>query len=354
MAKRKDTKHGKPQPRAVIDSVVLYFPLFSSLRGQFVKAKNGVAFWQYGEGCKYWYTSFALSRFDCDGTYTPPINGLMPCNQNNINVPTYNSILSAFDRIYEGYTDVIFPADRAAFEELTSNPKYYENYTTRITRIDVAFDLPRDLIPTPDELLYYITHGIGSGSRYFNVAAKQGLYFYSKKNKVWIFEKRKADGSTERLKTEKPYFMKSERRLRKAILSGEATVYIGTKNSEVKIYRKGGLIRYELSLKKQILRKILPDRRPEALVSKETVLQLFTKASACIGALFAHGQKKERCNYEVQKAILAFLQNFRTYDKAGAGYPESTAPIYNNVIIHAPTPLHERKRPPPFTRWTIK
>ena len=292
MKKRKVTRHREIQPRAIIDSVALYFPLFSVYKAQCVKAHNGVTFW-CSENYNHWYTGFEISRFDSSGAYTPPLQDTQPPTQNNINIPTYNGILAAFDRIYDGYTDVTFPSDRKRFIELTSTPRHYADYATRITRLDVAFDLPRGLIPTPDELIYYISRGMGSGSRYFSVSAKQGTYFYQKKNKSWIFEKRNPDGTRERLKTEKPYFMKSSKRLKKAILTGEATIYTGTKNSEIKIYRKDNLIRYELSAKKSILRKLMHDRRPEALLQKETVLQLFVSAAARIGALFAHGEKKE-------------------------------------------------------------
>lgn len=343
-----------PQPRALIDSVVVHFPLFSAIKGTFIRAKNGVVFWQYGQKYRHWYTSIELSRFDRDGRYTPPIRAAKPYEQNNINVPTFNGILAAFDRVYDGYTDVIFPSDRAAFAQLTSDPEYYANYTTRITRLDVAFDLPLDLIPTPEDLLYYISHGVGCGSRYLTVAAKQGIYFFNKKTGIWIFDKKNADGSTERIKNTLPYFMKSDERLRKAIMTNEATVYIGTKNGEIKIYRKGELIRYELSLKKSILRKLLTDRRPEALLRKETVLQLFRVAAARIGLLFAHGAKKEIFDDEMGKAIDDFLLHFGKRDKAKASYTESAPRAYNNVIVHTPVPLQERERPPPFTLRTTE
>ena len=361
-AKRKRAKAGAaniaqdktPQPRALIDSVVLHFPLFSAISGTFVRARNGVAFWQCGEKYRHWYTCFELSRFDRDGRYTPPMRAAKPYTQNNINVPTYNGILAAFDRAYDGYTDVIFPADRAVFARLTSDPEYYENYTTRITRLDVAFDLPLDLIPTPGELLYYISHGIGCGSRYFNVAAQQGFYFYSKKTGTWTFDKRNPDGSTERITNTQPYFMRNAERLRKAFLTNEITIYIGTRNGEIKIYRKGELIRYELSLKKSILRKLLTDRRPEALLHKATLLQLFNATADRIGVLFAHGTKKEMFDDETRKAIDDFLQHFDMQEKAKASYPESAAPIYNNVIILRLAPLQEKERPPPFSLFITK
>ena len=347
-------KDKTPQPRALIDSVVLHFPLFSAISGTFVRAKNGVAFWQYGQKHRHWYTSIELSRFESDGRYTPPIRDAKPYEQNNINVPTFNGILSAFDRVYDGYVDVIFPSDRTIFAKLTSDPKYYENYTTRITRLDVAFDLPLDLIPTPGELLYYISHGIGCGSRYFNVAAQQGFYFYSKKTGTWTFDKRNPDGSTERITNTQPYFMRNAERLRKAFLTNEITIYIGTRNGEIKIYRKGELIRYELSLKKSILRKLLTDRRPEALLHKATLLQLFNATADRIGVLFAHGTKKEMFDDETRKAIDDFLQHFDMQEKAKASYPESAAPIYNNVIILRLAPLQERERPPPFSLFITK
>lgn len=356
-AKLKTVKAAKdktPQPRALIDSVVVHFPLFSSYKAPYIKAHNGVTFWQFGQTNKHWYTGFELSRFDSNGIYTPPLRTAKPYEQNNINTPTYNGILAAFDRAYDGYTDVIFPADRAVFARLTSDPEYYENYTTRITRLDVAFDLPLDLIPTPGELLYYISHGIGCGSRYFNVAAQQGFYFYSKKTGTWTFDKRNPDGSTERITNTQPYFMRNAERLRKAFLTNEITIYIGTRNGEIKIYRKGELIRYELSLKKSILRKLLTDRRPEALLHKETLLQLFNATADRIGVLFAHGTKKEMFDDETRKAIDDFLQHFDMQEKAKASYPESAAPIYNNVIILRLAPLQERERPPPFSLFITK
>ena len=148
--------------------------------------------------------------------------------------------------------------------------------------------------------------------------------------------------------------MRNAERLQKAILTNEATIYIGTKNGEIKIYRKGELIRYELSLKKSILRKLLTDRRPEALLRKETVLQLFRAVAARIGVLFAHGTKKEMFDDETRKAIDDFLQHFDMQEKAKASYPESAARTYNNVIILRLAPLQERERPPPFSLFITK
>jgi len=68
-------KEKAPQPRALIDSVVIRFPLSSSARGLCVRAKNGVAFWQFGAKYRHWYASFELSRFTAEGVYTPPVKG---------------------------------------------------------------------------------------------------------------------------------------------------------------------------------------------------------------------------------------------------------------------------------------
>lgn len=56
-------------------------------------------------------------------------------------------------------------AKAATFRKLRSDPHYYDYYAPKIPRLDAAFDLPLDLIPTPGELLYYISHGIGCGNR---------------------------------------------------------------------------------------------------------------------------------------------------------------------------------------------
>ena len=64
----------------------------------------------------------------------------MPYEQNNINAPTCKGTAAAKNRIYDGCVDTLFGGD-------------------------AAFDSPLDLIPTPGELLYYISHGIGCGNR---------------------------------------------------------------------------------------------------------------------------------------------------------------------------------------------
>lgn len=56
------------QPRAVIDSAAVHFPLFSYYERPKIKTANGVKFWQY---FGHWYTTFELSRYDLNGTYTP-------------------------------------------------------------------------------------------------------------------------------------------------------------------------------------------------------------------------------------------------------------------------------------------
>ena len=225
---------------------------------------------------------------------------------------------------------------------------YYDSYTPKITRIDIALDLPPSVIPAPSDLLYYIRHGRGSGARYIKVAAKQGLYIYDKKEDIWYLIITDENGKTKAVLT-KPYFMRSAKRLRRAILTNEITIYIGTRNGEIKIYAKGGLIRYELSARKSILRKLMPDRRIAALSDPSVLSHLFHAAAERIGELFKRSLRRYSLYLRaVRQAIGSFIRNFVAHNNRAAGYYTRPAALYNNVIIFSPRPLPQKERPPPF------
>ena len=371
--------------RGAIDSFAMHLPYFSDYKAPKITASNGVTFWRHSEK-NHWYTTAELSRYTADGSYTPcatddngaglllflaycftrrPVEArlfirwydiilqksrkkLPPHQQNNTNPPTAKGVCAAIDRIYNGYMETIRPGERESFEALISDPKYYYHYTPKITRLDTALDLPPSIIPTPDDLLYYVRHGRGSGARYIKVAAKQGLYIYDKKEDIWYLIRKGDDGKTKAVFT-KPYFMRSAKRLRRAILTNEITIYIGTKNGEIKIYAKGGLIRYELSAKKSILRRIMPDRRIAALSDPSVLSHLFFAAAGRIGELFRRSPRRYVLYLRaVRQAISSFVRNFLPRQSRAAGYYTRPAVSYNNVIIFSPRPLHEQERPPPF------
>ena len=332
--------------RGVLDSIGAHFPFFSSHKAPKIKASNGVTFWRT-EGKNHWYTTAELSRYTADGIYTPCAKNTPAYQQNNINSPTAKGVCAAIDRIYNGYMETIRPGERESFEALISDPKYYYHYTPKITRLDTALDLPPSVIPAPSDLLEYVRHGRGSGARYIKVAAKQGLYIYDKKENIWYLIVKDANGKTKAVLT-KPYFMRSLKRLKKALLTNEITIYIGTRNGEIKIYRKGGLIRYELSAKKSILRKLMPDRRIAALSDPFVLSHLFFAAAERIGELFRRSTRRGLYLRAVRHAISSFIRNFVAHNNRAAGYYTRPAAAYNNVIIFSPRPLHEQERPPPF------
>lgn len=345
----------KIAPRWVLDSIGAHFPFFSSHKAPKIKASNGVTFWRT-EGKNHWYTTTELSRYTADGTYTPcaveedgenNIVKLPPHQQNNINSPTAKGVCAAIDRIYYGYIDTIRPGERESFEALISDPKYYYHYTPKITRLDTALDLPQNVIPAPSDLLEYVRRGRGSGARYIKVAAKQGLYIYDKKEDIWYLIITDENGKTKAVFT-KPYFMRSAKRLRRAILTNEITIYIGTKNGEIKIYAKGGLIRYELSAKKSILRKLMPDRRIAALSDPFVLSHLFFAAAERIGELFRRSTRRGLYLRAVRHAISSFIRNFVHRQRQAAGYYTRPAAAYNNVFVFSPRPLPQKERPPPF------
>ena len=259
---------------------------------------------------------------------------------------------AAIDRIYYGYIDTIRPGERESFEALISDPKYYYHYTPKITRLDIALDLPPSVIPAPSDLLEYVRRGRGSGARYIKVAAKQGLYIYDKKEDIWYLIRRE-NGKTKAVFT-KPYFMRSAKRLRRAILTNEITIYIGTKNGEVKIYAKGGLIRYELSARKSILRKLMPDRRIAALSDPSVLSHLFYATAERIGELFRRSPRYGLYRRAVRQAIGSFVRNFLPRQSRAAGHYTRPAASYNNVIIFSPFPLPQKERPPPFLLRTTQ
>ncbi|OUO93869.1 hypothetical protein [Cloacibacillus sp. An23] len=261
------------QPRAVIDSAAVHFPLFSYYERPKIKTANGVKFWQY---FGHWYTTFELSRYDLNCTYTPYLPETPAYAQNNINTPTYKSIRSAINRIYRSYLDVISPQDRAILYSLLSSGDYV--YAPRITRLDIAFDLPSCIVPTPADFIRYVQKGRGSGNRYLKAATADGIYSYDKRHDSWQLVQQQPDGSKQAIDT-KPYFMGYKERLRQALLKNEVTIYVGTQNGEIKIYGKRGLICYELSARRMILRKIMPDRRLCVLRNPLMLQGLFANAA---------------------------------------------------------------------------
>lgn len=375
------------QPRGVLDSFAMHTPYFSHYNAPKVRASNGVTFWRV-ENHNHWYTTAELSRYTADGTYTPCAtddNGaglllylayrytrsidarllmqwynvilknnlvkLPPHLQNNTNPPTAKGVCAAIDRIYDGYMETIRPGERESFE-LLCNSEHHDSYTPKITRLDIALDLPPSIIPAPADLLYYIRHGRGSGARYIKVAAKQGLYDCKKKTDVWNLIRKGDDGKTKAVFT-KPYFMRSYSRLKQAILTNEITIYIGTKNGEIKIYAKGGLVRYELSAKKSILRRIMPDRRIAALSDPSVLSHLFFAAAERIGELFRRSPRRYGLYLRaVRQAIGSFIRNFVNRQRQAAGYYTRPAISYNNVTHFLPLPLAQRERPPPFLLMT--
>ena len=369
--------------RGVIDSFAMYFPFFSSYKAPQVRASNGVTFWRT-EKHNHWYTTAELSRYTADGRYTPCAmddNGaglllylayrftrsvdarllmqwyhvimknnivkLPPHQQNNINSPTAKGVCAAIDRIYNGYMETIRPGELESFNALISDPKYYYHYTPKITRLDIALDLPQNVIPAPADLLYYVRHGRGSGARYIKVAAKQGLYIYDRKEDIWYLIITDENEKTKAVFT-KPYFMRSYKRLKQAILTNEITIYIGTRNGEIKIYHKSGLIRYELSAKKSILRRIMPDRRIAALSDPSVLSHLFFAAAGRIGELFRRSTRRGLYWRAVRQAIGSFIRNFLPRQNRATVYYTRPTAVYNNVIIFSSLPLAQRERPPPF------
>ena len=338
--------------RGVIDSFAMHLPYFSDYKAPKITASNGVTFWRT-EKHTHWYTTAELSRYTADGDYTPCAKNTPAYQQNNINPPTAKSVCAAIDRIYEGYIDTIRPGERESFEALISDPKYYYHYTPKITRLDTALDLPPSIVPAPSDLLYYVRHGRGSGARYLKVAARQGIYIYDKKEDIWYLIRADENGKTKAVFT-KPYFMRSLKRLKKAILTNEITIYIGTRNGEIKIYHKCGLIRYELSAKKSILRRIMPDRRIAALSDPSVLSHLFFAAAGRIGELFRRSTRRGLYWRAVRQAIGSFIRNFLPRQNRATVYYTRPIAVYNNVIIFSSLPLAQRERPPPFLLRTTQ
>ena len=345
------------RPRAVIDTLAVYFPYFSFYPESCIRAGNGISFWRNSapnKGGKGRYTTLELSRFGSYGIYTPPSKGKHPHEQNKINAPTAKGVNAAIGRLYCGYASVLAEGDRETFIEMWEcyggDSKELGAYMPRITRLDIALDLPPDVaIAAPDDLLYYVRHGRGSGARYIKVATKQGVYFFNKKTGKWTLRRQdsaeKETGPTE----PQPYFMRSAGQMRKAVLANEITIYTGTKNGEIKIYAKGGLIRCELSARRTILHKILPDRRIEVLSVPSVLLHIFRTAAARIGELFRRGHRRGRVLRAAGRAINLFLLNFLTRGGIEAGYYIRPAALYNNVFANTPPSPPQRGRPPPFS-----
>ena len=143
-----------------------------------------------------------------------------------------------------------------------------------------------------------------------------------------------------------PYFMDSPEQLERALLKNEITIYIGTRNGEIKIYSKGGGVRYELSARKTILRKMMRDRRLCVLRNPLVLQTLFQNAAQRIGEIFAHSSLHSLFLRAAEQAIRNFWHGFSS--KASEyGILPIISPYNNVVVIYAVIP-QEQERPPPF------
>ena len=140
--------------------------------------------------------------------------------------------------------------------------------------------------------------------------------------------------------------MDSPEQLERALLRNEITIYAGTRNGEIKIYSKGGGVRYELSARKTILRKMMPDRRLCVLRNPLVLQMLFQSAAQRISEIFAHSCLRSFFLRSVKEAIRNFWHGF-SGRSAKYGMLPIISPYNNVVVIYAIIP-QEQERPPPI------
>lgn len=167
----------------------------------------------------YLWGTHELSRYE-NARCISRLKYVTPTWQNNIQPYTRESAIACVSNILESYRSISSWA-RLNRYQLNINLIY----------IELGIDFAVLELPTLAQLIRYVSNGRGSASRYLRLYVQPGImYHYDKKARAW----------------DAPIDDKTYRQL---IRSGRATLYVGSPNIELKVYKKRSRIRIELAVK---------------------------------------------------------------------------------------------------------
>ena len=229
----------------------------------------------------YIYTVAQLSRYH-DGRYEKKLEEIDASFQNNQYPYTYKSAAKFVRQALDSYTS------------FSTRSSVLDGGMLNITMIECAFDLPAT-VPTLSQLIRHVLTGSGAATRRLKIKTYDGNeYRYFKQHDVW-----RDKFGVEREIEEQEYF--------KQLTQWNWSVYAGSKNYRILIYRKDDRIRHEIryngnaAVKKALFSK----RHVSALEDRETVETLLRETAKRIYELY--GVKEIR---SVENAINDALASF--------------------------------------------
>lgn len=167
----------------------------------------------------YLWGARELSRYE-NASYTSRLKYVTPTWQNNIQTYSQESAIACVTGILESYRSM-------------SSWARLERYQLHINLIylEQGIDFAELELPSLAQLIRYVSHGRGSAPRYLRLYVQPDrTYHYDKKFRTW-------DAPID----DKTYM--------ELVRGGRATIYVGSKNVEFKIYRKHSRIRIELAVR---------------------------------------------------------------------------------------------------------
>ena len=167
---------------------------------------------------QYIWGSRELSRYR-NAHYISRLHAF-PAWQNNIQPYTQESAIACVTDIIESYRSILSEEEREDY-------LYYLN----LVYIEVGIDFAELQLPNLAQLIRYVSSGRGSASRYLRLYAQPGVvYHYDKETRAW----------------NNPI---DDKMCMELVRGGRATIYVGSRNLEFKIYKKHHKIRIELAVR---------------------------------------------------------------------------------------------------------
>ena len=167
----------------------------------------------------YLWGARAMSRY-VNACYTRRLKYVTPERQNNRQPYTRESAIACVADIMQSYRSM------SSWARL----EYYLLHLNLIY-IECGVDFSELELPTLEQLINCVSCGRGSASRYLRLYAQPGVvYHYNKETRAW----------------NNPI---DDKMYMELVRGGRATIYVGSKNLEFKIYKKHHKIRIELAVR---------------------------------------------------------------------------------------------------------
>lgn len=166
----------------------------------------------------YLSTAKELTRYE-DNHYYAKWEFASPTWQNNIQPYSASSAMSCITDVFQSYKKLSSWAKLAYY--LTS---------IRIIYLETGVDFTHLRLPSIAQLKEYVSHGRGSSPRNLKLVTSEQVYIYNKSISKWNVHI-------------------DDKSYNELLNGGKLTAYIGSRNIQFKIYKKGTKIRVELAIR---------------------------------------------------------------------------------------------------------